>query len=142
VRHVRAEPVHVAVTRGLRRREPAAARIHHLSRIAEDQRAYLYDIPVTAPALATLLVFGARGSHRGLQVLDHFLASRDLTVSEAWDFTMSMSKQGRNGLSRMRKALELRDDAAPVPQSNNERRFEIISREGGITTLRRQVDIF
>lgn len=142
VKGIRPEPVHVAVTRILRRREPAAATIHHLTRIPEDQRAYLHDIPVTAPALTTLLVYGSEGSMKGAQVLDHFLATRDLTVQEASTFTDYMSKQGRNGLTRMRKTLESRGDEFVAPQSNNERRFEHLAFGGGITTLRRQVDIY
>lgn len=142
VKGVRAEPVHVAVTRILRRRDPAAATVHHLTKIPRDQRAFLYDIPVTGPAMTTLMVFGREGSMKGAQVLDHFLATRDLTVQEASDFTDFMSKQGRNGLTRMRKVLEKRDDDFVPPQSNNERRFEYIAFDGGIRTLRRQVDIY
>ncbi|MFP3915893.1 MAG: type IV toxin-antitoxin system AbiEi family antitoxin domain-containing protein [Actinomycetota bacterium] len=139
---IRAEPVHVAVTRILRRRDPAAATIHHLTRIPEDQRAYLHDIPVTGPALTVLLVYGTEGTGKGARVLDHFLATGDLTVQEASDFTHHMSKQGRNGLTLMRKTLENRDDGGVPPQSNNERRFEQIAFDGGITTLHRQVDIY
>lgn len=142
VKHVRPEPVHVSVSRPLKRTDPAAARVHHLTRIPPEQRTHLFDIPVTAPALTTLTVFGSEGPQKGLQVLDHFLANRDLTVAEAWDFTWEMSRQGRNGLRLMRKALEDRDDDSPTPQSNNERRFEIIAADGGITTLRRQVDVY
>ncbi|HEX2155290.1 MAG TPA: type IV toxin-antitoxin system AbiEi family antitoxin domain-containing protein [Acidimicrobiia bacterium] len=139
---IAAEPVHVVVTRILRRREPAAATIHHLTLIPDDQRAYLYDIPVTGPALTTLLVCASEGTIKGGQVLDHFLATRDLTVEEGWQFEQRVSKQGRNGLTRFRQLLESRDDGVPVPQSNNERRFEFITDRGGITTLRRQVDIY
>lgn len=142
VKHIRPEPVHVSVSRVLKRRDPAAARVHHLTRIPDDQRAYLHDIPVTAPALTTLLVFGMSGPHKGVQVLDHFLANRDLTVAEGWELTEAMARQGRNGLRSMRKALDDRDDDLPTPQSNNERRFEMIALDGGITTLRRQVDIY
>ncbi|HEX7099202.1 MAG TPA: type IV toxin-antitoxin system AbiEi family antitoxin domain-containing protein [Acidimicrobiia bacterium] len=136
------EPVHVSVTRILRRRDPAAVKIHHLTRIPDDQRTYLYDIPVTGPAMTTLLVCGSEGTVKGGQVLDHFLATRLLTVEEAWEFEQRMSRQGRNGLVRFRQLLEARDDGQPLPQSNNERRFEFITDRGGITTLRRQVDIY
>ncbi|CAN5828828.1 hypothetical protein BH23ACT5_BH23ACT5_17120 [soil metagenome] len=138
---IRAEPVHLSVSRVLRRRQPAAATIHHLTRIPDDQRLLLHDIPVTAPPLTTLLVCGTEGAHRAAQVFDHFLAAGLATVAETWKLVDTLSRQGRNGLCDLRKLLDDREDGATPPQSNNERRFEYIARTGGITTLRRQVDI-
>ncbi len=138
---MKAEPVHVAVSRVLRRRQPAAATIHHLTRIPAEQRLILHDIPVTAPPLTTLLVCGTEGAHRAAQVLDHFLGAGLVTVAETWDLVDALSRQGRNGLCDLRKLLNDREDGATAPQSNNERRFEYIAASNGITTLRRQVDI-
>ena len=136
---VRAEPVHVSVTRNLRRREPAAATVHHLTVIPPDQRSAVDDVPVTAPPLTVLLTCGLSGPHLGSRVLDHFLATRLVTVAEMWELVDTMSRNGRNGLAALRKLLVDRSDDAMPPQSNNERRFETIAWRAGITTLERQV---
>lgn len=138
---IRAEPVHVTLTRILRRRDPAAATIHHLTRIPDDQRTSLHEIPVTAPPLTILLTCGTHGPHLAARVLDHLLADRLVTVAEVWDLVDRMSQRGRNGLVDLRKILEDRSDEAMPPQSNNERRFETIARRAGITTLERQVEV-
>lgn len=140
VPNIRPEPVHVSVVRYVRRGQ-APVKVHHLTVIPDDQRTYLHDIPVTAPAFTALLVCGAYGKRRGAQVLDHLLASRDLTVAEATALTIDLAKQGRNGLVALRELLEDRNDESPPAQSNNERRLAYLARQAGITTLRRQVDV-
>lgn len=138
---VRSEPVHVSVVRVLRRRDPAAAVIHHMTVIPQDQRTTIHDIPVIAPPLTVLQICGLRGPHAGARALDHFLAARLVTVSEMWDVVDRMSRQGRNGLVDLRELLERRDDGEMPPQSNNERRFESLAWGAGLTTLKRQVTI-
>lgn len=136
-----AEPVHVSVTRVLRRREVAASRIHHLTLVPDGQRAHVHNIPLTGPSLTVLLVCGLEGKYAGGRVLDHMLAARLTTVAETWDVVDRMSKQGRNGLVDLRELLESRSDDDMPAQSNNERRFEEIARRNGLWTLKRQVDI-
>jgi very-short-patch-repair endonuclease len=138
---LRLEPVHVAVTRVLTRREPVAATIHRLTVIPRQQRTALYDIPVIAPPMTVLLVCGSDGPHVAARVLDHFLADRIVTVAETWDLVERMSQRGRNGLVDVRRLLRDRSDDDMPPQSNNERRFEAIALESGITTLVRQTEI-
>ena len=138
---LRPAPVHVAVTRVLTRREPVAATIHRLTVIPEGQRTALHDIPVTAPPLTVLLVCGLDGPHVAARILDYFLASRLVTVRETWDLVERMSKRGRNGLVDLRRLLDQRRDDDMPAQSNNERRFEAIAWDAGVTTLERQVEI-
>lgn len=141
VPNIAPEPVHVSVVRYVRRTQ-APVKVHHLTVIPDEQQTYLYDIPVTAPAFTVLLVCGAYGKRRGAQVLDHLLASRDVTVAEAFALTQDLAKQGRNGLVILRELLETRQDDSPPAQSNNERRLEYLAGLAGITSLRRQVNIY
>ncbi len=140
VPNVPAEPVDVSVERYVRRNQ-APVRVHHLTVIPSDQRAVLYDIPLTAPAFTVLCVTGSSGTRRGAQVLDHLLGQRDVTLDEVWAVVDGLSKQGRNGLRDLRKLLDDRADHQPPAESNNERRFDYLSRRAGITTFRRQVDV-
>lgn len=140
VPNVPVEPVDVSVERYVRRNR-APVRVHHLTVIPPDQRAVLYDIPLTAPAFTVLCVTGTYGARRGAHVLDHLLGRRDVTLEEVWDVVDGLSKQGRNGLRDLRKLLDDRADHEPPAESNNERRFEYLARGAGITTLRRQANV-
>lgn len=139
VPHISPEPVNVSVERYMRR-DMSPVQIHHLTVIPEDQRVELHNIPLTAPPLTVLLVVGANGPRRGAQVLDHFLAAGDTTVSEVWTVVDRLSKQGRDGLEDTRKLLKYRSDGRLPAQSNNERRLDYLAGRAGLTTLRRQVD--
>lgn len=140
VPNVPLEPVDVSVERYVRRNQ-APVRVHHLTVIPPDQRAVLYDIPLTAPAFTILSITGTYGPRRGAQVLDHLLAQRDVTLDEVWDVVDGLSKQGRNGLRDLRKLLDDRALHETSAESNNERRFEYLARRAGIITLRRQVNV-
>lgn len=140
VPNVPIEPVDVSVERYVRRNR-APVRVHHLTVIPSDQRAIVYDIPVTAPAFTVLCVTGSHGTRRGAQVLDHLLGQGDVTVDEVWEVVDGLSKQGRNGLRDLRKLLDDRAEHQPPAESNNERRFDYLARRAGIVTLRRQVNI-
>lgn len=138
VPNVDPEPVNVAVERYIRRNK-APVVIHHLTVIPENQKSRMHNIPVIAPAYTVLLVCGTYGSRKGAQVLDHFLASKDVVVGEVWELVDSLSKQGRNGLCDTRDLLDSRADGHPPAESNNERRLDFLAKEAGIRTLRRQV---
>lgn len=133
-------PTDVSIER-ISRRNEAAVRVHHLTLIPPDQRAWVHDIPATAPPLTVLLVAGVYGAHRAAQVLDHFLGAGDTTLDEMWALESRMSRQGRNGIRTMRKLLESRLDNQPPAESNNERRFLYLANLAGLTGFERQVNI-
>ncbi|MPZ71294.1 MAG: DUF559 domain-containing protein [Actinobacteria bacterium] len=99
-----------------------------------------HDVPVAAPALVVLQVAGT-SPRRAAHIVDTLWAKRLVKISEVEDVHDRFSRHGRNGIVLVRTLLKSRSDEMRPAESGNERRFERITGDGGIHTLRRQVDV-
>lgn len=140
VKNLPAQPIHVTIPRTDRVRGETVATVHQATRLPDDLVTVLHDVPIVVPAMAVLQV-AAFAPGRAGHVLDTLWAKRILRISEVTDVHDRFSRQGNEGVVRVRRLLKHRSDDMRPAESGNERRFERIAWEGGILTLRRQVDV-
>ena len=140
VPNLRSSPIHVAIPRTDQVRRRPVARLHQATCLPADLLTVLHDVPVVVPALAVLQV-AAIAPRRAAHVADTIWAKRVLRIGELQTVHDRYQRQGQVGIKVVRSLLEHRSDDMRPAESGNERRFEWIMADGGVDTLRRQVDL-
>jgi len=135
------EPIEVTRRRGGRVRSTHVTTIHAPRLLMPHHLTSFRDIPVTTPART---LFDAAA------VLHPSRLERALDTAWAWGLVdartlrrtaFELSRQGRTGLTAMRKLLQDREDHYRPPESGLEARFQSVMSNAGITGFERQVDV-
>jgi very-short-patch-repair endonuclease len=138
----RLDKVHVSVERNRHWEEDAGAVVvHHATKIPEWCRKQLNGIPVVSPGLAVYQLAGTINSDRVARALDNAWSLGLLDGALVDRLLYELGRPGRDGTVLMRKLRAERAGTWTPPASNLEHRFDEIMVKGGVTTLRRQVDI-
>ncbi|HUP14891.1 MAG TPA: hypothetical protein VM848_02385 [Acidimicrobiia bacterium] len=138
----RLDKVHVSVERNRHWEEDGGAVVvHHATKIPEWCRRQLDGIPVVSPGLAVYQLAGTLNSDRVARALDNAWSLGLLDGATVDRLLYEFGRPGRDGTVLMRKLRAERSGAVTPPASNLEHRFDEIMVKGGVTTLRRQVDI-
>ena len=138
----RLDKIHVSVERNRHWEEDTGpVVVHHATKIPEWCRKQLNGIPVVSPGLAVYQLAGTINSDRVARALDNAWSLGLLDGATVDRLLYELGRPGRDGTVLMRKLRAERAGAWTPPASNLEHRFDEIMVKGGVTTLRRQVDI-
>jgi very-short-patch-repair endonuclease len=138
----RLDKVHVSIERNRHWEEDTGSVVvHHATKIPEWCRKQLNGIPVVSPGLAVYQLAGTIHPDRVARALDNAWSLGLLDGATVDRLLYEFGRPGRDGTVLMRKLRAERAGAWTPPASNLEHRFDQIMVKGGVTTLRRQVDI-
>jgi very-short-patch-repair endonuclease len=138
----RVEPVHISLERNRHWEEDAGdVVVHHATKIPGWCRKTLKGLPVVAPGLVIYQLAGTVHADRVARALDNAWSLRLLDGATLDRLLYEFGRPGRDGTRVMRKLRAERFGVWTPPASNLEHRFDHIMKEGGVTTLRRQVDV-
>jgi very-short-patch-repair endonuclease len=138
----RLDKTHVSIERNRHWEEDTGAVfVHHATKIPDWCRKQLKGIPVVSPGLAIYQLAGTIHPDRVARALDSAWSLGLLDGATMDRLLYEFGRPGRDGTVLMRKLRAERAGAWTPPASNLEHRFDEIMVKGGVTTLRRQVDI-
>lgn len=136
----RPAPAHVARPAGLTGRRSGLAVLHELAVLRDHHVTVLDGVPVVRPEVVVLQLCATEHPERAARALDN-LWRRRLTSGRSLRRTLDeLARQGRNGVRALRDLLDERGDDYVPPDSNLERRFEVVLRQACEPGMRRQVD--
>ena len=138
----RLDKIHVSIERNRHWEEDTGAVVvHHATKIPGWCRKELRGIAVISPGLAVYQLAGTIHPDRVARALDNAWSLGLLDGATLDRLLYEFGRPGRDGTVLMRKLRRERAGAWTPPSSNLEHRFDEIMVKGGVTTLRRQVDI-
>jgi very-short-patch-repair endonuclease len=138
----RVEPVHISLERNRHwEEETGPVVVHHATKIPDWCRKSLKGLPVAGPGLVIYQLAGTIHPDRVARALDNAWSLRLLDGATLERLLHEFGRPGRDGTKLMRRLRAERSGLWTPPASNLEQRFDQIMNRGGVTTLRRQVDL-
>jgi very-short-patch-repair endonuclease len=138
----RLDRIHVSIERNRHWEEDTGpVVVHHATKVPDWCRKQFRGVPVVSPGLAVYQLAGSIQPDRAVRALDNAWSLGLLDGATLDRLLFEFGRRGRDGTVLMRKLRGERAGAWTPPASNLEHRFDQIMVKGGVTTLRRQVDI-
>ena len=134
-------PVHVVVSRYHRHHHHLDWTVHQFTDLPSHHRRTLDSVPVTSPALTMLHLAQFVSAKRLAVALDRAWSLRLLSGGDLQRLDAELSKQGRNGLVRLREVAAERGPGWVPPESGLETRFMQLVYGLDHHGFRRQVEV-
>ncbi|MGH9216821.1 MAG: hypothetical protein ACRDZS_11235 [Acidimicrobiales bacterium] len=133
-------PTHVARPEGLSNRRTELATVHEIVRLRPAHVTILDQVPVVRPEVVVLQLCASEHPARAERALDSMWRRRLLSARSLRRTLVELAVQGRSGVRLLRELLDERGDDYVPPDSNLERRFEVVLERASEPAMRRQVD--